>query len=93
LDAAKFAPQSPVLVAGDLSFDASSALLSGATQRLGFQSEIELPSPHTTPARGLFQRAQSIDCAFLSGPIEAEQGLGHGEDSCFRDFLSEGCRR
>lgn len=79
LDAAKFAPQSPVLVAGDLNFDASSALLAGATQRLGFQSAIELPSPHTTPARGLFQRPRSIDWAFLSGPIEAERGLVHGD--------------
>jgi endonuclease/exonuclease/phosphatase family metal-dependent hydrolase len=79
LDAAKFAPQSPVLVAGDLNFDASSALITGATQRLGFQSAIEPPSPHTTPARGLFQRPRSIDWAFLSGPIEAEQGLVHGD--------------
>jgi len=79
LDAAKFAPQSPVLVAGDLNFDASSALPAGATERLGFRSAIDLPSPHTTPARGLFQRARSIDWAFLSGPIEAGRGLVHGD--------------
>jgi endonuclease/exonuclease/phosphatase family metal-dependent hydrolase len=79
LDAAKFAPRSPVLVAGDLNFDASSALLAGTTQRLGFQSAIELPSPHTTPARGLLQRPRSIDWAFLSGPIEAERGIVHGD--------------
>ena len=79
LDAAKFAPQSPVLVAGDLNVDASSALPAGATERLGFRSAIDLPSPHTTPARGLFQRARSIDWAFLSGPIEAGRGLVHGD--------------
>ena len=79
LDATKFAPQSPVLVAGDLNFDASSALPVGATERLGFRSAIDLPSPHTTPARGLFQRARSIDWAFLSGPIEAGRGLVHGD--------------
>ena len=78
LDATKFTPQSPVLVAGDLNFDASSVLFAGATERLGFRSAIELPSPHTTPARGLFQRARSIDWAFLSGPIEAGRGLVHG---------------
>jgi len=79
LDAAKFAPQSPALVAGDLNFDASSALRAGATQRLGLRSAIQLPSPHTTPARGLFERARSIDWAFLSGPIEAGRGLVHGD--------------
>jgi endonuclease/exonuclease/phosphatase family metal-dependent hydrolase len=79
LNAAKFAPQSPVLVAGDLNFDASTALLAGATQRLGFRSAIELPSPHTTPARWWFQRPRSIDWAFLSGPIEADRGLVHGD--------------
>jgi endonuclease/exonuclease/phosphatase family metal-dependent hydrolase len=79
LDAAKFAPQSPVLVGGDLNFDASSALLAGATQRLGLRSAIELPSPYTTPARWLFQRPRSIDWAFLSGPIEADRGLVRGD--------------
>jgi endonuclease/exonuclease/phosphatase family metal-dependent hydrolase len=79
LDAAKFAPQSPVLVAGDLNFDASSALLAGATRRLDFRSAIKLPSPHTTPARWWFQRPQPIDWAFLSGPINADRGLVHGD--------------
>jgi len=79
LDAAKFAPQSPVLVAGDLNFDASSALGVGAIQRLEFRSAIKLPSPHTTPARWWFQRPRSIDWAFLSGPIEADRGLVHGD--------------
>lgn len=79
LDAAKFAPQSPVLVAGDLNFDASSALGAGAIQRLDFRSAIKLPSPHTTPARWWFQRPRSIDWAFLSGPIEADRGLVHGD--------------
>src|ERR1700733_2066919 len=41
MDAAKFAPQSPVLVAGDLNFDASSVLGAGATQRLDFRSALK----------------------------------------------------
>ncbi len=79
LDAAKFAPQSPVLVAGDLNFDASSALRAGAIQRLDFRSAIKRPSPHTTPARWWFPRPRSIDWAFLSGSIEADRGLVHGD--------------
>jgi endonuclease/exonuclease/phosphatase family metal-dependent hydrolase len=79
LDAADFAPQSPVLVAGDLNFDASSALGAGAIQRLDFRSAIQLPSPHTTPARWWFQRPRSIDWALLSGPIDADRGLVHSD--------------
>jgi len=76
-DTARYAPQSPVLVAGDLNFDASRAFRAGAAQRLGFRSAITLPSPPTTPARGLFSPRHSIDWAFVSGPIEAGRGRVH----------------
>jgi endonuclease/exonuclease/phosphatase family metal-dependent hydrolase len=77
VDAGRYAPQSPALVAGDLNFDASDAFRAGAAQRLGFQSALALPFQHTTPARGLFQRRRTIDWAFVSGPIEAVQGHVH----------------
>src|SRR6266478_1112847 len=69
-DASKYAPQLPTLLAGDLNFDASSAFRAGAPRGLGFRSVLDLPSPRTTPARGLFQRRRSIDWAFASGAIE-----------------------
>jgi endonuclease/exonuclease/phosphatase family metal-dependent hydrolase len=65
--------QSPTLVAGDLNFDASTS----PTQGFGFRSALGLPSPHTTPARGLFQRQRTIDWAFVSGPVEATLGHVH----------------
>jgi endonuclease/exonuclease/phosphatase family metal-dependent hydrolase len=76
-DAAKYASQSPVLLAGDLNFDALGTSRVGATQDFGFRSALGLPSPHTTPARGLFQRPRSIDWAFVSGPVEAIRGRVH----------------
>ena len=72
-DAAKYAPQSSTLLAGDLNFDASSAFRTGT---FGFSSALGLPSPHTTP-RGLFQRQRAIDWAFVAGPIEATSGRVH----------------
>jgi endonuclease/exonuclease/phosphatase family metal-dependent hydrolase len=72
-DAAKYAPQSPTLLAGDLNFDASGVF---RTSTFGFNSAVGLPSPHTTP-RGLFQRQRAIDWAFLAGPIEATSGRVH----------------
>ena len=65
--------QSPTLVAGDLNFDAST----NPTKGSGFRSALGLPSPHTTPARGLFQRQRTIDWAFVSGPVEATLGRVH----------------
>jgi endonuclease/exonuclease/phosphatase family metal-dependent hydrolase len=76
-DAAKYSRKSPTLVAGDLNFDASRVIRTGAAHDLGFRSALDLPSPHTTPARGLFVRGHSIDWAFISGPVGAEEGLVH----------------
>ena len=73
--------QSPTLVAGDLNFDASSTFRAGSTQGFGFRSALGLPSPHTTPARGLFQRQRTIDWAFVSGPVEATRGHVHTDIS------------
>jgi endonuclease/exonuclease/phosphatase family metal-dependent hydrolase len=75
-DAAKYAPQSPTLLAGDLNFDASSVFRSGTSQDFGFRSALGLPSPQTTP-RGLFQRQRAIDWAFVAGPIDATLGRVH----------------
>ena len=76
-DAARHAFQSPTLIAGDLNFDASCAFRTGAIQDFGFRSALGLPSPHTTPARGLFQRQRTIDWAFVSGPVDSTLGHVH----------------
>jgi endonuclease/exonuclease/phosphatase family metal-dependent hydrolase len=73
-DVKKQAPQSPALIAGDLNFDASST---SPTQYFGFRSALAIPSPHTTPARGLFQRQRTIDWAFVSGPVDSTLGHVH----------------
>ena len=78
-DAAREAPGSPTLLAGDLNFDASHILEARSTQGLNFRSAIALPSPHTTPAHGLFQRRRPIDWAFLSGPVGATDGRVHSD--------------
>jgi endonuclease/exonuclease/phosphatase family metal-dependent hydrolase len=76
-DAAKYTPQSPTLLAGDLNFDASAAFRAGATPSLVFRSALGMPSPDTTPGRGLFQRQRAIDWAFVAGPVEATLGHVH----------------
>jgi endonuclease/exonuclease/phosphatase family metal-dependent hydrolase len=76
-DAARHPFQSPTLIAGDLNFDASCAFRTGAIQDFGFRSALGLPSPHTTPARGLFQRQHTIDWAFVSGPVDSTLGHVH----------------
>ena len=78
-DAARHPFQSPTLIAGDLNFDASCAFRTGAIQDFGFRSALGLPSPYTTPARGLFQRQRTIDWAFVSGPVEATLGHVHND--------------
>jgi endonuclease/exonuclease/phosphatase family metal-dependent hydrolase len=75
-DAAKYALQSPALVAGDMNFDASDAVQGGAAERLAFRSALEIPPPPTTP-RGLFQSEHTIDWAFVSGAVEATLGRVH----------------
>ena len=76
-DAAKYAPRSPTLVAGDMNFNASSVIRAGAAPGLGLRSAIKLPSPPTTPVRSFFQGPHTIDWAFISGPIEARLGRVH----------------
>ncbi|HVO98235.1 MAG TPA: endonuclease/exonuclease/phosphatase family protein [Bryobacteraceae bacterium] len=76
-DAANYPRQSRALLAGDLNFDASDAFRPDMTHGLDFRSAIELPSPHTTPARWLFQRPHTIDWAFVSGPIRVAHGQVH----------------
>jgi endonuclease/exonuclease/phosphatase family metal-dependent hydrolase len=50
-----------------------------ARQQSGFRSTLGLPSPHTTPARGLFQRRRTVDWAFVSGPVETTLGHVHAD--------------
>jgi len=78
-DAAKVAPQSPTLLAGDLNFDASVAFRNRTTPDRCFRSALALPSPGTTTPRGLFRRRHSVDWAFVSGPVRASLGRVHDD--------------
>jgi endonuclease/exonuclease/phosphatase family metal-dependent hydrolase len=78
-DAARYSPQVPTLLAGDLNFDVSQPVPTVALRRAGFRSAIALPSPHTTTPRGLFRNRRTIDWAYVSGPVEATRGLVHAQ--------------
>jgi endonuclease/exonuclease/phosphatase family metal-dependent hydrolase len=73
-DSAAQAGTLPILLAGDLNFDASRALPASALQRLGFRSAVGLPSPHTTTPRGIFRNRHTVDWAYVSGPVEPVRG-------------------
>ena len=76
-DAAAHTQEIPALLAGDLNFDVSHAVPAGPLHQVGFRSALELPSPRTTTARGLFRRPRTIDWAYVSGPVEPIQGRVH----------------
>ena len=76
-DAAAHGQEMPMLLAGDLNFDASHAGPAGALEHRGFRSALELPPAHTTTPRGLFRRPRTIDWAYVSGPVEPVVGRVH----------------
>src|SRR5262249_36048273 len=76
-DAVRQHPQRPVIVAGDLNFDASKDAVASAFARDGFQDVIAAPRTLTTPSRGLFEPGRRIDWAFIRGPIRAGTGRVH----------------
>ena len=78
-DAAKYAPDVPALLAGDLNLDVSHALPASALRKVGFRSAIALPSPHTTTPRGLLRSRRTIDWAYVSGAVEATSGRVHAD--------------
>jgi endonuclease/exonuclease/phosphatase family metal-dependent hydrolase len=74
-DASRHSRRVPTILAGDLNLDTSGPLPAEALTRCGFRSAVALPSPHTTTPRGLFRTRRSIDWAYVSGPVEATNGL------------------
>jgi endonuclease/exonuclease/phosphatase family metal-dependent hydrolase len=76
-DAAAYRREIPTLLAGDLNLDVSHPAPANALRHDGFRNALPLPSPHTTPPRGLFRRARKIDWAYVSGPVEPTLGRVH----------------
>ena len=64
-----------MVLAGDLDLNLDLSRSSGSAVALapaGFHSAIALPSPLTTTARGILRLGQTIDCAYLAGPIQSK---------------------
>jgi endonuclease/exonuclease/phosphatase family metal-dependent hydrolase len=76
-DASRCYPDRPVVVAGDLSLDASREAVAFAIGKAGFRDAVAAPHTPTTPARGLFERGRRIDWAFVRGPMRANSGRVH----------------
>ena len=76
-DIERCACKSPVLLAGDLNFDALQVFRDKAHRGLDFRCALDVPPAVTTPPHGLLQRGHPIDWAFVSGPIKAERGCVH----------------
>lgn len=76
-DAERYDFRFPVLIAGDLNFDASSVFQDDTRRRLDFRSVLAVPAAATTPPQGLFRRGHAIDWAFVSGQIKEVRGRVH----------------
>ena len=75
-DAQQCARNSPVLLAGDLNFNASKVFEDLARRRSGFRCALE-PLPEATTPGSLLHRGHPIDWIFVSGAIKAAQGRVH----------------
>ena len=75
-DAQQCARKSPVLLAGDLNFDASKVFEDLARRRSGFRGALD-PLPAATTPGSLLHRGHPIDWIFASGAIKAAQGRVH----------------
>jgi endonuclease/exonuclease/phosphatase family metal-dependent hydrolase len=76
-DAARYVPQVPTLLAGDMNFDISETHTAALIQRTGFRNVIGQSRSYTRPARNVFSNPRSIDWALVSGPVEATRGQVH----------------
>ena len=77
LDIERTACKSPVLLAGDLNFDALRIFQDRARRGFDFRCALQVLPAVTTPPHGLLHRGHPIDWAFVSGPIKAERGCVH----------------
>ena len=75
-DAQQCARNPPVLLAGDLNFDASKVFEDLARRRSGFRCAL-LPLPEATTPGSLLHRGHPIDWIFVSGAIRAAKGRVH----------------
>jgi endonuclease/exonuclease/phosphatase family metal-dependent hydrolase len=78
-DAARQAPGSQVVVAGDFNLDASKDNVALVFATAGFQDAIAVPRMPTTPSRRLLEPGRRIDWAFVRGPIRAASGRVHNQ--------------
>jgi endonuclease/exonuclease/phosphatase family metal-dependent hydrolase len=78
-DAARYAPQVPSLLAGDLNFDISQPPAAALIQQAGFRNVFGQSHFNTRPPRGIFGNPRSIDWAFVSGPIAPTLGQVHSK--------------
>jgi len=76
-DSARYVPQVPTLLAGDMNFDVSEAHTAALIQRTGFRNVLGQSRYYTRPARNVFSNPRSIDWALVSGPVEATRGQVH----------------
>src|SRR5215469_1300585 len=70
-------PKTPVIVAGDFNLDMSSRRAEMSLTRAGFREAAPTSSLPTTTPRGFFEAGHHIDWAFVSGPMQAENGRVH----------------
>jgi endonuclease/exonuclease/phosphatase family metal-dependent hydrolase len=76
-DTAKYTPRAPVILAGDLNFDASEGQRAALIRQAGFRNALGRSRAYTRPARGLFGDPRSIDWAFVSGAVGTTSGKVH----------------
>jgi endonuclease/exonuclease/phosphatase family metal-dependent hydrolase len=76
-DAARYVPQVPTLLAGDLNFDISEGHTAALIRRTGFRNVLGQSRSYTRPARSIFSNPRSIDWALVAGSIEATRSQVH----------------
>jgi endonuclease/exonuclease/phosphatase family metal-dependent hydrolase len=76
-DAARYVPQVPTLLAGDMNFDISEGHTAALIERTGFRNVLGQSRSYTRPARSVFSNPRSIDWALVSGSVEVTRGQVH----------------
>jgi len=80
-DAVRYQSTVPIVLAGDLNFDATRATASSDISRAQFRNEFASQSMRTTPPKSLFDRGSVIDWILTRGPLRARQPQVHNRVS------------
>lgn len=78
-DARRYSPEMPLILAGDLNLDASTAEIANVMSEAEFHNGMGAKHLLTRPARSIIDSGRSVDALFTRGPIRVAQLTVHRE--------------